>query len=168
MASRTTTWVVGTFAALAIATPALAQTPNKVVGTWRPISATVEVNGTQSSPYGPDPRGKLIFTSDMHFVELIHDPRIPRFKSVQRGKGTDEENRAAMAGSIALYGRYSVDAEGNFSGNTVEGSSFPNWIGDVRTTEVLTMVVDGDRMIENFQRPGGAKVTIIWERLSPR
>src|SRR5262249_29645798 len=111
------------------------------------------------------PRGKLIFTSDMHFVELIHDPRISRFKSIQRGEGTDAENRAAMAGSIALYGRYTVDADGNFSGNTVEGSSFPNWIGDKRTTEVLTMAVDGNRMIENFQRPGGAKVTIVWERL---
>ena len=73
-----------------------------------------------------------------------------------------------MAGSIALYHRYTVGADGNFSGNSVEGSSFPNWIGDKRTTEVLTMIVDGDRMIENFQRPGGAKVTIVWERIPPR
>lgn len=165
MLSRISIWATTTFAVLIITAPAVAQTPNNVVGTWRPVSAIVEMNGTKSFPYGPDPRGKLIFTSDMHFVELLHDPRIPRFKSIQRGEGTDAENRAAMAGSIALYGRYTVDAEGDFSGNTVEGSSFPNWIGDRRTTEVLTMVVDGDQMIENFQRPGGAKVTIVWERL---
>ena len=70
-----------------------------------------------------------------------------------------------MASTLALYGRYTVDAEGRFSGNTVEGSSFPNWIGDVRTTKELRMEVEGNRMTEHFQRPGGAKVTIIWERL---
>ena len=164
MISRMAIWATRA-AAILIATSAAAQTPNKVVGTWRPVSATAEMNGATSLPYGPDPQGKLIFTSDMHFVELLHDPRIPRFKSIQRGEGTDAENRAAMAGSVALYGRYTIDADGNFSGNTVEGSSFPNWIGDKRTTEVLTMVVEGDRMTENFQRPGGAEVTIVWERI---
>jgi hypothetical protein len=149
---------------LSIATPVAAQTPNKVVGTWQMTAATVEVNGTTSLPYGPEPQGKLVFTSDMHFVEFLHDPRIPRFKSNERGSGTDEENRAVMAGTLALYGRYTVDADGNFTGNTVEGSSFPNWIGDVRTANELTMVVEGDRMIENFRRPGGAKVVITWVR----
>ena len=143
---------------------AVAQTPNKVVGTWRMIAATVEVNGRTSLPYGPAPQGRLVFTSDMHFVEFLLDPRIPRLKSNERGGGTDEENRAVMAGTLALYGRYTVDADGNFIGNTVEGSSFPNWIGQVRSTKDLTMLVEGDRMIENFQRPGGARVTIIFER----
>ncbi|WP_037461055.1 lipocalin-like domain-containing protein [Skermanella stibiiresistens] len=150
---------------LSIASPVAAQTLNKVVGTWQMTAATVEVNGTTSLPYGSEPQGKLVFTSDLHFVEFLHDPRIPRFKSNERGKGTDEENRAVMAGTLALYGRYTVDARGDFSGNTVEGSSFPNWIGDVRTTNELKMEVDGNRMIEKFQRPGGAKVTIVWERV---
>lgn len=124
----------------------------------------MEVNAKTSLPYGPEPRGKLTVTSDLHFVEFLYDPRIPRFRSNERGGGTDEENETVMAGTLALYGRYTVDAGGKFSGNTVEGSSFPNWIGDVRTTKELTMEVEGNRMIENFQRPGGAKVTIVWER----
>ncbi|UUD63542.1 lipocalin-like domain-containing protein [Pseudomonas seleniipraecipitans] len=149
---------------LLIATTVAAQTPNQVAGTWRVTAATVEMDGATSYPYGPEPQGKLVFTEDLHFVELLHDPRIPRFKSNQRGGGTDAENRAAMASSLALYGRYTVDADGHFSGNTVEGSSFPNWIGDVRTTRELRMEVHGNRMIERFQRPGGAKVMIVWER----
>ncbi len=157
--------VLTAMAALVLATPVLAQTLNKVGGTWRMAAATVEVNGKTLLPYGPEPQGKLVFTTDMHFVEFMHDPRIPRFKSNERGGGTDAENRAVLAGSLALYGRYTVDAEGNFSGNTVEGSSFPNWIGDARTTKELRMEVEGNRMTEHFQRPGGAKVTIVWERL---
>lgn len=152
---------------LSIVTPAAAQTPNKVAGTWRMISATVEVNGSTLFPYGKEPQGMLVFTCDLHFVEFIHDPRIPRFKSNKRGSGTDEENRTVMASSLALYGQYTVDANGDFSGNTVEGSSFPNWIGDFRTTNELTMTVEDNRMVENFQRPEGAKVTIIWKRAKP-
>lgn len=143
------------------------QRPNLVAGTWQPVSATVEMDGKTSMPYGPTPKGKLTFTDDMHFVELLFDPRIPKIQSNTRGGGTDEENRAIMAGILALEGRYTVDREGQFSGNTVEGASFPNWIGQVRSTKDLTMRVDGARMIENFERPGGAKVTIIWERARP-
>lgn len=138
--------------------------PNQVAGTWNLIAATVESDGVISHPYGPEPRGRLVFTPDLHFVEFLHDPRIPRFQSNQRGGGTDAENRAVMAGSLALYGRYTVDEQGNFSGNTVEGSSFPNWTGDVRTTRELRMEVEGERMIESFQRPGGAKVSLVFER----
>ena len=138
--------------------------PNLVAGTWKPVSATVEFDGKVSMPYGPKPKGKLAFTDDLHFVELLFDPRIPKIASNVRGGGTHEENKAIMAGILALEGRYTVDHDGQFSGNTVEGSSFPNWIGDVRTTKELTMRLEGTRMIETFQRPGGAKVTIVWER----
>lgn len=140
------------------------QKPNKVAGTWNLIAAMVESDGVISHPYGPEPKGRLVFTPDLYFVEFLHDPRIPRFQSNQRGGGTDAENRAVMAGSLALYGRYSVDAQGDFSGNTVEGSSFPNWTGDVRTTQELRMEVEGERMIESFQRPGGAKVRLVFQR----
>ena len=166
LTTRVAALAAGVAAVLAFASPATAQTPNKVAGTWRPISATLEVNGVKSLPYGPEPQGLLVFTSDMHFIELLRDPRIPSFASNERGQGTNTENKAAMAGTLALYGSYSVDAAGNFSGNSVEGSNFPNWIGDVPTTKELTMIVEGDRMIENFQRPGGAKVTIVFERVT--
>lgn len=138
--------------------------PNLVAGTWQPVSATVEAGGTTSMPYGPSPKGKLTFTEDLHFVELLFDPGIPKVASNMRGGGTDDENRAILAGILALEGRYTVDTDGQFSGNRVEGASFPNWIGDVRSTKELTMQVDGARMIEHFQRPGGARVTIVWER----
>lgn len=149
---------------LAAATSSAEQKPNKVAGTWNLIAATVENDGVTSYPYGPEPRGRLVFTPDLYFVEFLHDPRIPRFQSNQRGGGTDAENRAVMAGSLALYGRYTVDAQGDFSGNTVEGSSFPNWTGDVRTTRELRMEVEGERMVESFQRPGGAKVSLVFQR----
>ena len=130
-------------AAILSASTTMGQTPNKVVGVWRPVSATMEANGQRVLPFGPQPHGKLIFTADLHYVELLNDPRVPRFNSSSPTGGTDAENKVAIAGSLALYGRYSVDKHGDFTGNTVEGSSFPNWTGDVRTTEELTLTVAG-------------------------
>lgn len=78
MSRRFAALAAGVAAAFAIASPVTAQTPNQVVGTWRPVSATLEVNGTKSHPYGPEPQGMLVFTTDMHFVELLRDPRVPR------------------------------------------------------------------------------------------
>lgn len=158
--------VANTLAAAAVPfASAATAAENKVLGTWRIVSAVANPQTDNILPYGPKPQGMLVFTPDMHFIEVLHDPRIPRFDSEIRGEGTAEENAAAMAGAIGFYGTYTVDENGEFSGNTVEGSTFPNWIGSVRTTEQLQLNVDGDRMRETFTRPGGLRIVIEWERV---
>lgn len=146
--------------------PAQAASANKVLGTWRMVSAEITQDGKTRPAYGAQPRGMLVFTPDMHFVEVLTDASVPRFASNARGQGTDAENRAAMAGSIGFFGTYSVDAQGEFSGNRVQGATFPNWVGSARTSKDLSLVVRGDRMIEHFQRPEGARVYIEWERVT--
>ncbi|UEM07539.1 lipocalin-like domain-containing protein (plasmid) [Skermanella rosea] len=138
---------------------------NKILGSWRVVSAVANPETDNILPYGPKPQGMLVFAPDMHYIAVLHDPRIPRFGSDARGGGTAEENAAAMAGAIGFYGTYTVDENGEFSGNTVEGSTFPNWIGSARTTEQLRLTVDGDRMRETFTRPGGLRIVIEWERV---
>lgn len=140
--------------------------PNEVAGTWRMVSATVENGGEVTRPYGPDPAGMLVFTADMHFVEVLADPDTPRFASDARGGGTDAENRRAMGSSIGFFGTYSVDEQGRFAGNRVEGSTFPNWVGSVRTTRELTLTVEDGRMHEVFTRPDGGVVRAEFVRLS--
>ena len=46
----------------------------------------------------------LVFTSDMHYIEVLTDSTIPEFASDERGKGTPEENARAMGSSIAFFG----------------------------------------------------------------
>ena len=138
---------------------------NNVVGTWRMMSAQIDPDGQNQPAYGSAPNSLLVFTADMHFVEVMTDSEIPKFASNERGKGTAKENQAALAGSLGLFGTYTVDETGDFSGNRVAGSTFPNWIGDVRTRKELQMVVDGDRMLETFTRPEGTKIVIVWQRV---
>lgn len=139
--------------------------PNQVAGTWRMVAATLEANGNTQRPYGENPQGMLVFTTDMHFVEVLTDGDTPRFASSARGGGTDDENKRAMASSIGFFGTYAVDEHGHFAGNRVEGATFPNWIGAERTTRDLQLTVEGDRMYETFTRPDGGRVSAEFVRV---
>ncbi|WP_226583973.1 lipocalin-like domain-containing protein [Acuticoccus sediminis] len=138
---------------------------NQVVGTWRMITAQIDPDGDNVAAYGPRPNGLLVFTPDMHFVEVLTDPDVPRFASEARDEGTDAENRSAMSRNIGFFGTYTVDENGEFTGNRVEGSTFPNWVGSTRTRDDLTLTVVGDRMVEHFERPDGPKIMIEWQRV---
>lgn len=163
-------WTLGLFLAASLtanAAESVPQTsgPNQVAGTWRMVSATVQTKGKIELPYGKDPQGMLVFTADMHFVEVLTNGDSARFKSDARGGGTDEENKRAMASSIGFFGTYTVDKQGQFTGNRVEGATFPNWVGAVRTTQELQLRVVGDRMYETFTRPDGGQVSAEFERV---
>jgi len=126
-----------------------AGSPNQVLDTWRMVSAQIDPDSKNLPAYGDKPNGMLVFTEDMHFIEVLTDANIPKFASNERGQGTAEENRAAMAGSIGFFGTYTVDKYGVFSGNRVDASTFPNWIGGVRTRKDLRQ----DRPGELAQKP---------------
>ncbi|MBP1847478.1 hypothetical protein J2046_005762 [Rhizobium petrolearium] len=147
--------------------PAFAETAagNQVIGTWKLMSATIDPGGQDIPAYGENPNGLLVFTPDMHFSAVITDADTPRFASDARGEGTDGENRMAVSRNIGFFGTYTVDDNGEFSGNRVEGATFPNWVGSVRTRDDLTLVVAGDRMTENFRRPEGTEIRIEWQRV---
>lgn len=137
---------------------------NQVQGTWRLVSAVIDPDGRRVPAYGARPNGLLIFTPDLHYSVVITSGDTPRFASNERGQGTDAENRLAMSSSIGFFGTYTVDENGAFSGNRVDGATFPNWVGSVRTTKELRLVVSGDRLVEDFQRPDGTKIRIVWQR----
>ena len=141
------------------------QPRNQVLGTWRMISAQLDPDGRNVPAYGAKPASLLVFTADMHFVEVLTDADVPRFASNARGEGTDAENRAFFFFFMGFFVIYTVDADGTFSGNRVDGATFPNWIGSVRTRKELQLVVEDDHMTENFQRPDGTRIKIIWQRV---
>lgn len=71
----------------------------------------------------PDPSGNPSHACRRP-VEVLTDADIPRFASDARGEGTDDENRMAMSRSTGFFGTYTVDENGEFSGNRVEGATF--------------------------------------------
>jgi hypothetical protein len=77
------------------------------------LSAHIDPDGSNLPAYGPTPNSVLVFTADMHVIEVMTDSTIPKFASSARGHGTAEENQAVMAGSIGWFGTYTVDEDGN-------------------------------------------------------
>jgi Lipocalin-like domain len=136
--NRITTLALTTVAlqCLAVALPtsaAVAQQKllkDQIVGSWTYASAdTVRPDGSRVPTFGPNPSGLVIFGSDGRFVSLVGRPDVPKFASNSRTTGTADENKAAVNGSIALFGRYTINEADHTLTYHVERSSFPNWAG---------------------------------------
>lgn len=85
-------------------TAAPSPSPNAIAGTWRLVSSQVDQDGTIIDVFGPKPGGLLVFTEDLHFVEVLRDTTVPGFASDDRTEGTPDENATAVAGALGQYG----------------------------------------------------------------
>ena len=167
---RSTALIGATFlTSLAISLPisdATAQTAKEVVGSWTMASnVNARPDGSKTETFGPNPRGSLIFTSDGRFSIVNSRSDLPNFTSNNRITGTPEENKAVIAGSIALVGTYSVDAAGKTITLNVENSTFPNWNG---TPQQRPFTLAGDEMKwVNPTASAGGTAEIVWKRIPP-
>ena len=105
--------------------------------------------------------------ADFHFRRplqpLGRGRRLPKFASNNRAKGTAEENQAVVAGSIAHFGKYTVDEKDKYFTFHVETSTYPNWDG---TTQKRAFTVSGDEL--KYTNPvasaGGGRVDLVFKR----
>jgi hypothetical protein len=133
------TCVLGLLGTGAIAQPArtLAQ---QLVGTWdQVVSEVATQDGKKLFPFGEKPNGILIFTADGHFVQVHITSGIPKLASNNRTTGTSDENKAVVAGSIALFGTYVVDEDKKLVTFKVKASTFPNWDGAVQPRTIVRL-----------------------------
>ena len=152
---------------LALAVPAgdaAAQGAKRIIGTWTVVSVdNVDSSGKKTPFFGANPRGSLIFTSNGRYSLWVGAPSLPKFASNNRAKGTAEENQAVVAGSIAHFGKYTVDAKDKSFTFNVETSTFANWDG---TTQKRSFTVSGDEL--KYTNPvasaGGGRVDLVWKR----
>jgi Lipocalin-like domain len=136
-------------AALALActvSPALAQQKTlkeRLVGTWHFVVAEVTApDGKKSFPFGPTPRGIVIFTPGGEFAQLHVASEVPKIASENRLAATPEEYAGIMRGSIALFGTYTVDEDKNTFTYKITASTFPNWEGVSQTRLIQTLTDD--------------------------
>jgi hypothetical protein len=114
---------------------------DQLVGTWHFIVAEITApDGKKSFPFGPTPRGILIFTADGHFAQTHIASEVPKIASGNRLAATPEEYAGIMRGSIALFGTYTVDEDKKTVTYKIVSSTFPNWegISQTRLIETLT------------------------------
>ena len=151
---------------LALAVPAgdaAAQSAKSLVGIWTLVSAdNVDASGNKAPTFGLNPRGSLIFESNGRYS--IHNTRasLPKFASDNRLKGTAEENQAIVAGTIAHFGKYTVDEKDKAFTFHIEASTYPNWDG---TTQKRPFTVSGDELKYGVAAAsGGGRAELVWKR----
>jgi len=116
---------------LLIVTPTLGQ--QSLVGTYKLVSITLEINGTPSEGMGKAPRGYLVLTPT----------RIITFYTAENRKfGTSVDEKVALFNSLVGYaGVYRI--EGNKIIQTYEASWVENLNGN---TTVLNWELSGNRL----------------------
>jgi hypothetical protein len=141
-----------------------AQQPNPLAGSWTLVSDTMDPAGRKSATLGQSPHGTLIFGSDGRYALVMSRAGLPRFVSNNRERGTDDENRAVVAGSLAHAGRYSVDERNGTFTWQVESSTFPNWN---RTSQTRSFKITGEQL--RYVNPSstsasGTTLEAVWRR----
>jgi hypothetical protein len=149
-------------ALLGIAVPANSQAlKQQIVGTWTFVSSTTKLpDGTPA--WGSNPKGLLIFTQNGYYSSQIVRSDLPKFASNSRAKGTPEENKAVVLGSISTFGTYTVDETKKTFTIKFEGSSFPNRVG---TEQTRPFTIAGDELkVTNPATTVGGTSEIVYKR----
>jgi hypothetical protein len=142
---------------------AVAQTAKDLIGTWALVSVTLEQDSKKVDMYGANPQGQAIFDPNGHFSITFIRSDVPKFASTNRQAGTPEENKAAVQGSIAYFGTYSISETDKVVTYHVEGSTFPNWRG---TDQKRLFKLSADELTFSNPSPstGSGNAGSVWRR----
>lgn len=135
-----------------------------LVGTWRLIACEHRLSdGRVTRPFGPKPRGRLIYTAEGRMIVMLMDPCRPPARSGQLFEAAEPELVLAARGFVAYSGRWRV--LGGKVVHRVEMSLFPNWVG---TSQVRAFSIRGRRVTFSTRAfcVRGVKQTarLVWER----
>ena len=152
--------LVGVVAVLAMAFGGAAQAQGKslkerLTGTWHFVVAEVTApEGTKSFPFGPTPRGMVIFTAAGDFMQIHIASGVPKIANGNRLQATPEEYAGIMRGTIAQFGTYTVDEEKKTFTMKFAASTFPNWDG-IEQTRNIDKLTDAEMINTNPQVGAG-------------
>jgi hypothetical protein len=147
-----------------------AQQPAKVsaeqlIGTWTLLEVYYTTqDGKRVDSLGANPRGRLRLNADGTFTCQIMRLGLPKFKSNNREKGTAEENKAVVQGTISYYGTYKVNVPEQFLAMHIEACSYPNFDG-VEQKRPFTLKGDTLSFINRNSSVAGSTVHQTWKRI---
>ena len=135
----------------------------QLAGTWTLVSIDQTAkDGTKQQTFGANPKGILVLDASGKYSQIIVRPDRPKFKVNNRQEGTPEENKAAVMGTTATFGTWSVDDASKTLIVMNEGSMFPNQVG---TESKRTVSVSGDELkVSNPSTASGMKSDTMWKR----
>ena len=139
----------------------------QLVGTWKLAKWTYEVNGTERpTPFGPNPMGQLIYSSDGYMCAALMQPERARFASKDWRGGTAEEKVAAFDTYTGYCGPYVVNEAEHYVVHTLEEAAYPNWSRSLQkrflelkdgnmTMKTPLILIDGNQTVG----------VLVWEKV---
>ena len=153
---------------LALAGTAFAQqqsAKDQIVGAWALVSVTSETDdGKKGEPFGPSPKGAMIFSSDGHFSLFQSRAEIPKIAANDRAKATPEEAQTIIANSIAYYGTYTIDEASKTMTVNVTASTYANVAAIPNQKRMITLLTPDDLKFDNPRTPNGMTLRTAWKR----
>jgi Lipocalin-like domain len=159
---------LSTFLALALVLPgsALGQQKalkEKLVGTQVSIDV-VSADGTRRPLYGENPKGIVIYTSDGYFSLMQARIDLPKLASGRPATATVEEAKAVVAGSIAYFGRYSLDETSNVLSVDIQASTFANQVSDPTEKRTITSLTERDLKFTRLGVLPDTRLEVVFKR----
>lgn len=140
-----------------------AQHKSPLVGTWSLVSSTSK-DTDGNLRWGPKPKGIVIFADNGRYASVTMRSERPKFAANNPMKGTPDEYKAAVQGSVASYGTYTVDQAKKTYTLKIEGSTYPNLEG---TESARPFKLSGDELRVTNPAPssGGGPSELVYKRL---
>ncbi len=137
----------------------------QLVGAWTLVSAdSVRPDGSRVPVFGPNPKGIMTFTHDGYFALIQMRAELPRIAANSRDKGTPEENKAIVQGSIAYFGTYSVNEADKVITIKLAGTTFTNLLEGGEQKKIITSLTAEELKFINPRTPSGATLEVGWKR----
>jgi Lipocalin-like domain len=137
----------------------------ELVGAWTLISVTSEMDdGSKGEPFGPSPKGVIIFSNDGHFSLFQSRAELPKIAANDRAKATPEEAQSIVASSIAYYGTYSVDENTKVMMVNLAASTYANVAAIPNQKRTITSLTSDELKFDNPKTPNGITLRTSWKR----
>jgi hypothetical protein len=137
----------------------------QIVGAWTLVSVTSEMDdGKKGEPFGPSPKGVIIFSSDGHFSLFQSRAEIPKIAANDRAKATAEEAQGIVASSIAYYGSYSIDENTKVMVVNLAASTYANVAAIPNQKRTIALLTADELKFDNPRTPNGMTLRTAWKR----
>ena len=137
----------------------------QIVGAWTLASVTSEMeDGTKGEPFGPSPKGIIIFSGDGHFSLFQSRAEIPKIAANDRAKSTPEEAQSIVASSIAYFGTFLIDEGTKIMTVNLAASTYPNVAAIPNQKRTITLLTADELKFDNPKTPNGMTLRTAWKR----
>ncbi|HUQ87285.1 MAG TPA: lipocalin-like domain-containing protein [Vicinamibacterales bacterium] len=139
-------------------------TTQRIVGTWQLVTRTVSrADGTLivDPVLGDKPLGRLVY--DASGAMMLQMMRTGRKSAISTPSGPkDQTNQRAILGYDSYFGRYTVDEKAGTVTHHVEGSLFPEDLGD---DWVRPFTLEGDTLTLRLTGEDGLTRALVFRRM---